>query len=160
MLEGTRGRLGPVQGADQPDKLIIGGGAEALLVVGDPLGEAQQHRPARRDIQRLPGAEPARGAAGRPGDPARGSGLPGAAAAPDSGIAGGQFGQETPFGEVLGVGGVLGGELAGLGPDRGHVEVPGHGWMLGVGILLVRIGRLVFIEPGDLVRPGVRGSGG
>jgi len=32
--------------------------------------------------------------------------------------------------------------------------------MLGVVILLVRIGRLVFIEPGDLVRPGVRGSGG
>jgi len=32
--------------------------------------------------------------------------------------------------------------------------------MLGVVILLLRTGRLVFIEPGDLVRPGVRGSEG
>jgi len=32
--------------------------------------------------------------------------------------------------------------------------------MLGVVILLVRTRRLVFIEPGILVRPGVRGSGG
>ena len=96
MLEETRGRLGPVQGADQPDNLIIGGATEPLLVVGDPLGEPQQRRPARRDIQGLPGAEPARRAVGPAGDPARGPGLPGAAAAPGSGIGGGQRRQEIP----------------------------------------------------------------
>jgi hypothetical protein len=42
MLEETRGRLSPVQGADQPDNLIIGSGAEPLFVVGDRLGEPQQ----------------------------------------------------------------------------------------------------------------------
>ena len=159
MLEEARGRLSPVQGADQPDNLIIGGATEPLLVVGDPLGEPQQRRPARRDIQGLPGAEPARRAVGPAGDPARGPGLPGAAAAPGPGIGGGQRRQELPPVEIPGVGGIGGGELAGLGPDRGHVEVPGHGWMLGVVILLVRTRRLVFIEPGVLVRPGVRGSG-
>ena len=145
MLEETRGRLSPVQGADQPDDLIIGGGTEPLLVVGDPLGEPQQRRPARRDIQRLPGAEPARGAAGPAGDPARGPGLPGTAAAADPGIGRGELPQESPPGEIPGVGGVLGGELVGLGPDRGHVEVPGHGRVLGVVVLVVRPGRLVLV---------------
>jgi hypothetical protein len=145
VLEGTRGGLGPVQGADQPDDLIIVGGTEPLLVAGDPLGEAQQRRSARRHIQRLPGAEPARGAAGRAGDPARGPGLPGTASAADPGIGSGQLPQESPPGEIPGVGRVLGGQRAGLGPDRGYVQVPGHGRVLGVVILLVRTGRLILV---------------
>jgi len=105
ILEETRRRFGLVQGADQLDNLIIGGATEPLLIVGDPLGEPQQRRPARRAV-------------GPAGDPPRGPGLPGAAAATGHGL-GGQRPQESPPGEIPDVGSVL---LPGARTALGHVH--------------------------------------
>jgi hypothetical protein len=59
VLEGARGGLGPVQRADHPRQLIITGPGEPVTIPGGVLGEAQQHPAAGREVQRLPGPEPA-----------------------------------------------------------------------------------------------------
>ena len=158
VLEGARGRLGPVQGADQPDDLIIGGPPEPPRIAGDPLGEPQQPRPARSHIQALPRTEPARRAAGRPRHPPRRAGLPRAAPPPGPGLARSQLSQQPPPGRILRVGGILGGERASLRPDRGHVHVPRHRRVLRIVVLLIRTQRLVLVQPGILVRSGAGGS--
>jgi hypothetical protein len=160
-LEGAGGGFGAVQRADHADQLIVGGAGEPALL-GDPLGEPVQRRPAHGDVEALAGAEPARGAGRLAGDPGRRAGLAGAAAAPEPGGEGGYRRQVPPPGQVPGVGGVLLGDLAGLRADRRQVRIPGDRRVLRVQVLLVRVRGLVRVAQGapgtPPSRPGHRSA--
>jgi hypothetical protein len=44
------GGFGPVQTADDPDQLVVGGAGEPGVVAGRVLGQAEQRRATGRDI--------------------------------------------------------------------------------------------------------------
>ena len=129
MLKRARGGLGPVQRGDHPGQLIIGRPGEPVTGPGGVLGEPQQHPAARRDIQRLPGAEPARGAGVLTGNPPRRPRHPRAAAADrHPGLRYLRVPRLPRRPRRLGrlPGGLPGGDPPGLRPQRLQVDVTGQ----------------------------------
>jgi hypothetical protein len=57
VLQGRRGGLTAVGGADDPEQLVVADAAEPVIVTGGPIGVPEQYRAAGGHVERLPGGE-------------------------------------------------------------------------------------------------------
>ena len=131
VLERARRCLGPVQRAQHPDELVIGGPGEPVPGSRGVLGQAVQRGAAGGDIEGLAGGERAGRAGGLPADPPGGGGFAGAPA-----------GRRRFAGEPGRAPGPLPGPGRPLPAGTGRGRVPGTGIIIiAIGWQLVRIDR-------------------